>query len=124
MGETRIPVSEETRDEILKPRKRGGESYDDLIRRLVAGESDAGGVGNLEPFGGEVPALDEDAIDELFDELEAIRENAVFEPLDAPEWDLDGVRATLSTLEDRTARIENQLDKIQRGKLEDLEGRR
>lgn len=118
MGETRIPVSEETRDEILKPRKRGGESYDDLLRRLVDDESDFDVTATV------TPTLDEEAMDELFDELESIKESAAFEPLDAPEWDLDGVRATLSTLEDRTARIENQLDKIQRGKLEDLEGRR
>lgn len=32
---TRVPVSKETRDEILRPLKRGGETYDELLRRIA-----------------------------------------------------------------------------------------
>lgn len=31
---TRIRVSKKTRDEYVKPLKRGGESYDDLLRKM------------------------------------------------------------------------------------------
>lgn len=34
-AETRVPCSEETRDQYLRPLKRGGEAYDDLLRRLA-----------------------------------------------------------------------------------------
>jgi len=33
--DTRLPCSSETRDEVLYPLKEPGESYDDLLRRLV-----------------------------------------------------------------------------------------
>lgn len=33
--ETRVPCSKETRDNHLRPLKRGGEAYDDLLRRLA-----------------------------------------------------------------------------------------
>jgi len=33
---TRIPVRVDTRDNLLKPLKRGGESYDDVLRKLIA----------------------------------------------------------------------------------------
>lgn len=46
MGDARIPVSEETRDELLTPLKRGNDTYDDVIRREI---------GN----GGETPMLSE-----------------------------------------------------------------
>jgi hypothetical protein len=32
---TRLPCRPRTRDEILKPLKRGGESYDDLLRKMA-----------------------------------------------------------------------------------------
>lgn len=32
---TRVPCTPETRDEILQPLKRGGESYDDLLRKMA-----------------------------------------------------------------------------------------
>lgn len=34
--DTRLPISTETRDEILFPLKEPGESYDDLVRRLAS----------------------------------------------------------------------------------------
>lgn len=34
---TRLPVKRETREEIVKPMKRGGETYDALIRRAFEG---------------------------------------------------------------------------------------
>lgn len=34
-SETRLPCSTETRDEVLRPLKRGGETYDDLLRRMA-----------------------------------------------------------------------------------------
>lgn len=34
-SETGIPCSRETRDEGLRPLKRGGESFDDLLRKLA-----------------------------------------------------------------------------------------
>lgn len=34
--DTRLPVASSTRDEILRPLKRGGESYDELLRRMAA----------------------------------------------------------------------------------------
>lgn len=37
---TRIPVTRATRDDVIKPLKRGDETYDDVIRRLA---SDGGG---------------------------------------------------------------------------------
>jgi hypothetical protein len=33
---TRVPCTPETRDEVLKPLKRGGQSYDDLLRAMAA----------------------------------------------------------------------------------------
>lgn len=33
---TRIPVDRETGDEILKPLKRGGQTYDSLLRDMAA----------------------------------------------------------------------------------------
>lgn len=36
VADTRVPCSTETRDEILRPLKRGGESYDSLLRRMAA----------------------------------------------------------------------------------------
>lgn len=35
-SKTRIPVDRETRDEILKPLKRGGQTYDSLLRDMAA----------------------------------------------------------------------------------------
>lgn len=32
---TRLPCRPETRDDILRPLKRGGESYDDLLRKMA-----------------------------------------------------------------------------------------
>jgi len=32
---TRVPCRPDTRDEILRPLKRGGESYDDLLRNMA-----------------------------------------------------------------------------------------
>lgn len=32
---TRIPCRPDTRDKILRPLKRGGESYDDLLRNMA-----------------------------------------------------------------------------------------
>jgi hypothetical protein len=34
-SEIRVPCSKETRDEYLRPLKRGGETYDALLRRLA-----------------------------------------------------------------------------------------
>jgi len=34
-AETRIACSRETRDEILQPLKRGGETYDELLRKMA-----------------------------------------------------------------------------------------
>jgi len=34
-ADTRVPLSKETRDELLFPMKEPGDSYDDVIRRLV-----------------------------------------------------------------------------------------
>lgn len=34
-SETRLPCSVETREEILRPLKRGGETYDDLLRKMA-----------------------------------------------------------------------------------------
>jgi hypothetical protein len=34
-SETRIPCSTETREKYLKPLKRGGETYDDLLRKMA-----------------------------------------------------------------------------------------
>lgn len=34
-SETRVPCSVETRDEYLRPLKTGGETYDELLRRLA-----------------------------------------------------------------------------------------
>lgn len=34
-AETRIPCSRQTRD-LVRSQKRGGESYDDLLRKMVA----------------------------------------------------------------------------------------
>lgn len=34
-SETRIPCSIRTRDDILRPLKRGGETYDELLQRLA-----------------------------------------------------------------------------------------
>ena len=65
MGTTRLPVREVTRDEILKPLKRGDETYDDLLRRL-AGESDGAEHGVTVPV---TPELDTEAVDELADDL-------------------------------------------------------
>ena len=33
---TRIIVRKDTRDNLLKPLKRGDESYDDVVRKLIA----------------------------------------------------------------------------------------
>jgi hypothetical protein len=33
---TRVPCTPETRDEVLKPLKRGGQSYDELFRAMAA----------------------------------------------------------------------------------------
>lgn len=33
--ETRVPCSKRTRDEYLKPLKRGGETYDQLLRKMA-----------------------------------------------------------------------------------------
>jgi hypothetical protein len=33
---TRVPCTPETRDKVLKPLKRGGQSYDDLFRAMAA----------------------------------------------------------------------------------------
>jgi hypothetical protein len=33
--ETRVPCSRKTRDEILHPLKRGGETYDELLQRIA-----------------------------------------------------------------------------------------
>ena len=33
---TSVPVRRETREEVLKPLLRGGERYDDLIRKMAA----------------------------------------------------------------------------------------
>jgi hypothetical protein len=35
-SETTIPCSRETRDEVIRPKKRGGESYDRLLRKMAA----------------------------------------------------------------------------------------
>ena len=35
-----IPVSRETRENVIKPLKRGGETYDALLRRLAEGHED------------------------------------------------------------------------------------
>lgn len=32
---TRLPCRPETRDEILRPLKRGGQTYDDLLRNMA-----------------------------------------------------------------------------------------
>lgn len=32
---TRVPCRPDTRDEVLRPLKRGGESYDDLLRKMA-----------------------------------------------------------------------------------------
>jgi hypothetical protein len=53
MAETTIPCSRETRDEVIRPLKRGGESYDRLLRKMAEqydpdAEADADGV----PAGG------------------------------------------------------------------------
>lgn len=32
---TRVPCHSETRDKILRPLKRGGESYDTLLRKMA-----------------------------------------------------------------------------------------
>lgn len=34
-SETRIPCSMETREQYLKPLKRGGETYDALLRKMA-----------------------------------------------------------------------------------------
>jgi hypothetical protein len=33
--ETRIPCSKRTRERYIKPLKRGGESYDELLRKMA-----------------------------------------------------------------------------------------
>jgi len=33
--ETTLPVAVETREEILRPLKRGGETYDELLRKMA-----------------------------------------------------------------------------------------
>jgi hypothetical protein len=33
---TRVPCRPSTRDEVLRPLKRGGESYDQLLRKMAA----------------------------------------------------------------------------------------
>lgn len=33
--ETRVPMSKETRDEVLRPLKRGAETWDSFFRRLA-----------------------------------------------------------------------------------------
>jgi hypothetical protein len=35
-SETTIPCSRETREQIIRPLKRGGESYDRLLRKMAA----------------------------------------------------------------------------------------
>lgn len=32
---TRLPCTKETRDRVLRPLKRGGETYDDLLRKMA-----------------------------------------------------------------------------------------
>ena len=34
-ADTTIPVSKETREKLLRPLKRGGQSYDDLLRKMA-----------------------------------------------------------------------------------------
>jgi hypothetical protein len=34
-SETRVPCSKETRDDVLRPLKRGGETYDELLRNMA-----------------------------------------------------------------------------------------
>jgi len=33
---TTLPVQKDTRENILRPLKRGGETYDDLLRKMAA----------------------------------------------------------------------------------------
>jgi len=77
-SEKRIPVSEATRDEILKPRKRGDDTYDDVIRRMAG---DGEGVGVEATV---TPTLDEDAVDEMVERIEErlTDEVAVYQPGD------------------------------------------
>lgn len=35
-SETTIPCSRETREQVIRPLKRGGESYDLLLRKMAA----------------------------------------------------------------------------------------
>lgn len=34
-SDTTVPVSKETRENVLRPLKRGGESYDELFRKMA-----------------------------------------------------------------------------------------
>jgi len=34
-AETTLPIREDTREEILRPLKRGGETYDELLRKMA-----------------------------------------------------------------------------------------
>jgi len=34
-SETRVPCSVETREEYIKPQKRAGETYDELLRKMA-----------------------------------------------------------------------------------------
>ncbi len=63
MGDKRIPISEENR-ERLKAKKRGDETYDDVVERLMGDE------GKAELTAEVTPELDADAVDDLVDELQ------------------------------------------------------
>jgi hypothetical protein len=32
---TRVPITERTRDEVIQPLKRGGETYDELFQKMA-----------------------------------------------------------------------------------------
>lgn len=59
MGDKRIPLTEDTRDR-LKQRKRGDDTYEDVILRLLGdGDTDFTATAEIQP------TLDEDALDEI-----------------------------------------------------------
>jgi hypothetical protein len=104
MGITRIPVSESTRDEVLKPRKRGDDTYDDVIQRL-AGADDTPTPDATATI---KPELDTEAVDDIANSIVESRnfQGAVTE---------DEAERILGRLDDLEARLPSKVaEELQR----------
>lgn len=59
---TSMPVRKETRERVREVRPEDAHSVDEFVNTLLDAYEPDGGVGNLEPFGGEVPDVSQPGV--------------------------------------------------------------